>query len=876
MSTNSFSKKSEQKIYECDAFSIYSDRVIQGQNIAVAESRKHLTSNYNSKANETYSRLLVFKFSINQKDNELPIGEDHWFIINSERELPVVTFGEPSPAKPKHCTNYLPANYEFTFKLDVSPVFEQFKKKGYYEAFDGSRIAKSDFNGFYLAGDSKPLTWDFVNLENRGLQMQPTSDPAIYSITVLLNPFNASKFERKDWHLKLDNDKKPQYESDQILVDTLYNLSLEEALKAIEPDKTLRTGAKWSGVWTRDVSYSILLAFAFHEPEISKISLRKKIKNKRIVQDTGSGGAWPVSSDRTTWVLAAWEIYKVTGDKKWLNEIYPVIKNTLDDDYKTLYNAETGLYSGESSFLDWREQTYPKWMSNADIYASQNLGTNAVHYRAHCIFIEIAKLKNKDFEVYERRAQGIKKGINTHLWLKFKGYYAHCLYGKNELMPAPFFEALGESLSVLFEIADQKKAKSIIAKSPLTPFGTTCIYPQLPGIPPYHNNGIWPFVQAYWNLAAAKTKNESVLNHGLASIYRASALFLSNYENMVAENGDFTGTEINSERMLWSIAGNLAMVYRVFLGIRFELDGIHFNPVVTEAYQGTRKLCNFNYRKAILNVTVSGFGSKIKKILLNGKKIPKAFIPAHATGAQHLNIELANIALSNQHINKVENHFCPPTVQTHRTTTGLQWNPVSDCSHYLIYKNGVFLKSTKKTKFDVPEELYANYQVSAYDKLKNEGFASEPIVFAKAEKIIQLENFAEKSELAYTNYSGDGFVEISHTTNRKIKVTVFMQKAGSYLLDFRYSNGSGPWNTDNKCAIRSLKVNKKFKGVMVFPQRGTEEWSDWGFSNSRIVNLNKGENVICLKFEKFNANMNGEVNKAMLDFMRLRALEYCD
>ena len=47
-----------------------------------------------------------------------------------------------------------------------------------------------------------------------------------------------------------------------------------------------------------------------------------------------------------------------------------VIKNTLDDDYKTLRDEKTGMYHGESSFLDWREQTYPKWMSNMDIYVS--------------------------------------------------------------------------------------------------------------------------------------------------------------------------------------------------------------------------------------------------------------------------------------------------------------------------------------------------------------------------------------------------------------------------------------------------------------------------------------------------------------------------
>lgn len=71
---------------------------------------------------------------------------------------------------------------------------------------------------------------------------------------------------------------RPKYTSEQPIVDALFNLSLEEAMQNIEADSTLRTGAKMGWSWTRDVSYSILLTFAYHEPEVAKISLRKKVK----------------------------------------------------------------------------------------------------------------------------------------------------------------------------------------------------------------------------------------------------------------------------------------------------------------------------------------------------------------------------------------------------------------------------------------------------------------------------------------------------------------------------------------------------------------------------------------------------------------------
>ena len=42
-------------------------------------------------------------------------------------------------------------------------------------------------------------------------------------------------------------------------MDALYNLSVDDLGKDINSDDTLQAGAKWQGVWTRDISYSIVL-----------------------------------------------------------------------------------------------------------------------------------------------------------------------------------------------------------------------------------------------------------------------------------------------------------------------------------------------------------------------------------------------------------------------------------------------------------------------------------------------------------------------------------------------------------------------------------------------------------------------------------------
>jgi hypothetical protein len=863
--------KEETTLYSSESFTLYKDSVVQGSNVAKILSPTHITSNYRSPASSTFSRLIKFKISINEKDNEMPPGSDHWVLIGDERESPIVKFGEAPPPLPEMPSTYLPVNYEYTLRVDMSSVLKQFEEKGYFEAYDGSRVAKNDFKGFYIAGASLPLSWDFVGLDEKGLKLQPTNEAGIYTLTVKFNPYNEVGIQDKEWQLSTDISNRAKYTSEQPIVDALFNLSVEEAIKNIEADSTFRTGAKWGGVWTRDISYSIILAFAYHEPEVAKISLRKKVNRGRIVQDTGSGGAWPVSSDRVVWAIAAWEIYKVTGEQAWLDEIYPIIKNSLEDDFKTLHDPETGLYAGESSFLDWREQTYPKWMSNMDIAVSQNLGTNVLHYRANRILAEMAALKGESGDAYTKRADDIKAGINQYLWMEDKGYYAQYRYGRPHLTVSPRFEALGEALAVLFDVPDADRAASIISRSPLTEFGATCIYPQIPGIPPYHNNAIWPFVQSYWNLAAAKTGNEQVLVHGLASIYRAGAFFLTNYENMVAQTGDFLGTEINSDRMLWSMAGNLAMVYRVFIGMSFETDGLHFHPVVPEVYGGARTLSNFKYRQATLTITIKGHGNVIQKITMDGSELKDGIVPADLTGAHVIDIELTTpkTPLKEKGIHKVTNHFTLATPRVEKDSMLLKWGAIDQAMAYHIYRNGKFLEHTTATSYTVPAGPYAEYKVSAADDKGFESFTSEPVAFSPREITIEIEDIFPASRLPYTNFSGLGFVEISKTSNKIMECKVNVEEAGDYLIDVRYSNGSGPWNTDNKCAIRSLAVNFMYAGVLIFPQRGQDEWSDWGFSNSRKVKLKAGENSIRLTFEDWNNNMNVEVNTAMVDYMRV-------
>lgn len=864
-----------EPLWSSDTYSVYSDRIVQGNYTAIATSHQKITSDYKSLTNEFKNPQIDFKFSINGKDNEQVSGSDHRIVcLNGECNVPVITFGKLYRDTTKVPANtYLASDTELHIKLDMNPVLAQFKKQGFFETFNKTKIYQQDFKGVFIAGSTAPLMWDFDNLDKRSdLELKDTNGDGIYEITLRLNTPDESKQLKSSWSLSRNISQFPQYKSNHTLIDALYNLSLEEMVNAIEPDSTFRTGKEWSGVWTRDISYSIILAMASQQPEVSKKSLMRKVKNNRIVQDTGTGGAYPVSTDRIVWTLAAWELYTITGDLNWLQQAYMIIKNSIEDDLANIYDPTTGLVKGESSFLDWREQTYPDWMQPADIFESQCLGTNAVHYQANRILSDMARLLNDETvaKKHEALAKQIKDGINNYLWMEDKGYYAQFRYGRTFKIVSPRAEALGEALCVLFDIANDEQKQRIIENTPVTAFGIPCIYPQIPNIPPYHNNGIWPFVQAYWTLACAKVGSEAAVTASISAIYRPAALFLTSKENFVANTGDYAATQINSDNMLWSLSGQLATIYKVIFGMQFEAQGLTFNPVVPKSFTGPHALTNFKYRNAVLDIELIGYGHTIESITLDGKEMSSPTLPNDLTGKHKIKIIL-NSKESSTKFQEAPYYTSLQTPEIHLTNNTLTWTAIPEAIFYKILLNGKVIATEKNTSFTATCKGFEEYQVIAIDANEVESFASEPVTY-QLKKDIQLfeaENFIPKATLNYKGFSGTGFVKTATSENKQLEFTIVVPIAGTYALDFRYSNGNGPVNTENKCAVRTLQVNSTLTGTVVFPQRGTSEWSEWGFSNSVLTTLKAGKNTILLDYTPQNTNMNGETNEAMIDYLRI-------
>ena len=632
----------------------------------------------------------------------------------------------------------------------------------------------------------------------------------------------------------------------------LYNMAVDEMINNFEKDGTLRTGLYWGGVWTRDVSYSSLLSLAYMCPDKVKNSLEVKIDRMgRIIQDTGTGGSWPCSSDRVVWALSAWNIYLATGDIEWLQKAYPVIIKSLECDDMVVFNPQTGLYRGESSFIDWREQSYPTW---ADIYLSECLGTNAAYYGVLKVTADMAAALGfkKDVKKYTQKAEALKKAINDKFWVEEDGYYASYWYGRQNLIRTQHSETLGESFCVLFGIADEERAAKVISSMHVGEFGPPIFSPQIVSQGNYHNNGVWPYVTSFWGKAAAKAENETALLHALACNVRTAALYATNYENYSFNTGNPYTTLMNSPNMLWGLSGFMGLFHRTFFGFEFSQDGLALNPFVPTVLAGTRKLEAFPYRGMSLDITVKGSGHEIASCLIDGKEAD-AFIPADWTGKHTV-----EIVMKGEHkpssINLVGYIGMPETPVVQETTGKLQWKAIDGVAKYEVLKDGQVAAETTACEWTATEN--GEYQVRAISAKGVHSFTSEPLRYY-ADASIQM-------------LGVDKWLDEKLGEQVKLKVTVPV--TGWYVIDWEYANGSGEVEQRNHCANRQLYVDGKNFTTMVFPQRGLDDWKNYGWSTPVKLYLKKGSHQLALRYLEKNININIDLDKAHVKSLRLTQL----
>lgn len=596
----------------------------------------------------------------------------------------------------------------------------------------------------------------------------------------------------------------PYTRTQSTLFDSLFALAMQEVVQssvssisdqAFETAKCdcFETGEKWRYVWTRDTAYATDLSLAFLDPWRSMNSLSFKIsgfrtdqfQGEQIVQDTGSGGSWPVSTDRVVWTLGAYETlkhlqYQSTTYQSFFRRSFEALKNTALNDRFAVYDAEDGLYTGEQSFLDWREQSNPEWTASKVVHIgmSKSLSTNVGHYLALKRLGEIAEvLGNKQqAQTFSQWAVDLKKAINKEFWdgKSYRSLKSTFLGART----SKYYDLLGISLAILSRVANPEQGASALNTYPQTQVGAPVIWPQRQEIPIYHNRAIWPFVSAYALKAAKQVGDPSLISAFIRSLMIGPAQNLShmeNYEFTTLRNyyadGPLSGPTVNSRRQLWSVAGYAGMVLDVIFGKETDFNAIRFIPALTTSVRRDLfplsqrlELNNLKFQERKLRVVLKLPENQevppgqdalytVASVSLNGKNIStKAWIKASDLNSSTVNeIEIilspaktftrSKIITvgSDHHQNLSEDErqfiFAPRTPNLIPVGLSDNWPLISfhSADHndvtYHIFKNGKLIQKTDRTyHLDLGHEFTetACYTVSAVYPSGNESFPSEP------------------------------------------------------------------------------------------------------------------------------------------------------
>jgi len=706
------------------------------------------------------------------------------------------------------------------------------------------------------------------------------------------------RYRERDYERKIQSSPAHTVVTHDPLIDLLTSMAFEEAAADINKNGYFVAGAKWPSAWTRDMSYAIDLSLGFLFPEATEKSLETRIEDGIILQDTGSGGSYPVSSDRIVWGKAAYSYALWKQDSAYFKYVYDVLSKTLHQDYEVIYDNNKNLFRGETSFLDWREQTYPRWMDATYIGSSYALNTNILFYSVLNNMIELAVRCNKQDEAAEWRdkAEKLLTGITTYFWIDDKNYFGSYYIDQPLSSLYEGYETLGESLAVIAGIAPEGTAADVLNAVKPGAWGMPVVAPQLSGIKAYHNDAVWPFVQGYRCLALKKAASYNSCEKEFASMIYTSALFRTFRENYRSSDGDMNGTELSSDRQLWSVGSWLSMVYRLICGIDFTPEGLALNPLVFDSLNKGISLEGFMFAGNTLNLTIIGTGDKIESCTVNGSQVKgNVVLPYKNRTTYNVRISMKKSAATAPAQEplfdscSVTPYIPSPVVTIEGNETSCTWNQKNE-DGFDITCNGLLYSHSSENELTASAgktvDVYTIRSPSGIlpvlpsvpvrtESIKNTRFIEAESSKAKGGTIVKTESTREKlsANLDATLPNGTGYVQNwGNEEGDSLTFTYNAQKEGEYFIDFRYNNSLGPINTGDKCAIRAVLVDGILIRRIPLPQLGSK--TRWTFSEPLRIYLSKGKHSISLVCDSSCYSQHHRINEVSVDLLRVSAREY--
>jgi glycogen debranching enzyme len=470
----------------------------------------------------------------------------------------------------------------------------------------------------------------------------------------------------------------PTLECDSRAVREAFRIALGDLVGNIQPYKregdhepapVLLAGLRYSTPWTRDSAINAWNGFSFIAPEVARnnfLAVLKVESGKTVV----GGEYW----DAVVWIIGAWHHYLYTGDRNFLHMARQVGAETLRLREQAEYDRDDGLFrgpgwsdgvaaypdkyasAGRSAILAWIEHNPLLRATTGVGFPMKALSTNCLYVGAYAAQANIEReLGFSDGAEWEMKASRLRDAINRRLWNEETGNYRFYVDpdGACELQ-----EGLGAAYAILLGVADRRKRESIFSRQHVTPAGIPCGWPNLPRYASAdgqnfgrHIGTVWPQVQGFWAEAAARFGRVDLMQHEFFALAQHAMRDLHFAELYHPTSGmpygglqeGPTGKGImlweSMPRQSWAASAFLRMVFFGLVGMRCDESGVLFQPCVPEGL-GRVVLRGLHYRQMWLEVAITGHGTRIRRIMVDGEQSTLGRIASGREGGVRVSIEL--------------------------------------------------------------------------------------------------------------------------------------------------------------------------------------------------------------------------------------------
>jgi glycogen debranching enzyme len=426
--------------------------------------------------------------------------------------------------------------------------------------------------------------------------------------------------------------------------DSLINDAFKLAVRTVDINTRrgiLAAGGDYGGEWTRDISINSWNGASLLRPSVAENSLW----SVTLKRDTIGHQYW----DKIIWVIAAYNHYLVTGDRKFLQQAYQCSANTMNALEQQVLDKKYGLFMGPSVFNDgiagYPEPIYELGNNSSSVLDYKNsayikcLSTNCLYYGAYIALSKMSRILGDDKKksIYTEKVNSLKNNILKHFYHENDNSFDYLIDQNGQAYKAQ--EGLGISFAVIFGLIDSTQAHHLISHAIVSKYGITSIYPDFPRYseqkPGRHNNIIWPMVNGFFAKASIVAGNDTTFDHELKSLTHLA---------LDEDKGDYNfrevynpysgqpdgGWQANGDKypdyhwkscklQTWSATAYISMVLNGIVGLRLNEKSLTFAPYLPAGVNNIR-LTSLTYRKAVLNIIIKGEGKSIKFFSIDGKQ----------------------------------------------------------------------------------------------------------------------------------------------------------------------------------------------------------------------------------------------------------------